>query len=267
MLVRNSTTEISAFVICKDEGRTIRRCIESLGFCREIVVVDSGSTDGTLETIRALIDEGHPVRLIEREWPGYARQKQFAMEAVQGAWCLSLDADEYIDDELRAEIVALPLDTTGASGFWMRRRDHLPGYGYPPSIVHARYFLRLVRKGKASFDLGQRVHEALSTEERTERLKRGSLMHQRNMSVAEESALMNKYSTLKAHDKYERGMRTGPMRLTFLCIWEFLKTVIGQRYIFCGNAGFVHALMRAEYTLLTESKLHRLWLGDKVPPE
>jgi hypothetical protein len=267
MLVRKSTAEISAFVICKDESATIRRCIESLSFCREIVVVDSGSTDGTLAIIRSMIEEGLPIRLIEREWPGYAKQKQFALDATEGLWALSLDADEYIDDELRAEILALPLDGTEMTGFWMRRRDHLPGYGYPPSIVHARYLLRLVRKDKARFDTTQLVHESLSADGPTQRLKGGVLMHHRNMSVAAESAVMNKYSTLKARDKHARGMTTGPLRLIFLCIGEFVKTYVGQRYFVCGKAGIVHALLRAEYVLLTEAKLQRLSQGPSVPPE
>ena len=126
MLVRTSITEISGFVICKDESATIRRCLESPSFCREIVVVDSGSTAGTLEIITQMIDEGHPIRLIPREWPGYAKQKQFALDATNGLWCLSLDADEFIDDALRTEILTLPLDATDKAGFWMRRRDYLP---------------------------------------------------------------------------------------------------------------------------------------------
>ena len=267
MLVRTSTTEISAFVICKDESVTIRRCLESLSFCREIVVVDSGSTDGTVAIITSMIEKGFPIRLIERPWPGYAKQKQFALEATEGRWCLSLDADEYIDEELRAEILALPLDRTDKVGFWMRRRDHLPGYGYPPAIVHARYLLRLVRKDKAGFDTTQLVHESLSVEGPTDRLKRGVMMHYRNMSVAAESALLNRYSTLKARDQHMRGKKTGPFRLIFLCIGEFVKTYVGQRYFVCGKAGIVHALLRAEYVLLTESKLYRLSLGSDAPPE
>lgn len=267
MLARIPTTNISGFVICKDESTTIRRCLESMRFCREIVVVDSGSTDGTLEIVRALIEEGLPIRLIEREWAGYAKQKQFALDATEGDWCLSLDADEYIDDELRDEILALPLDRTEVAGFWIRRRDHLPGYGYPPSIVHARYMLRLVKKGKAAFDTTQSVHESLTADGRTVRLKRGVLMHYRNMSVAAESAVLNKYSTLKAQDGYARGKRTGPFRLIFLCIGEFAKTYVGQRYFVCGRAGIVHALLRAEYVLLTQAKLDRLARGESVPPE
>ncbi|WP_274628050.1 glycosyltransferase family 2 protein [Arvimicrobium flavum] len=267
MQVRKSTTEISAFVICKDESATIRRCLESLNFCREIVVVDSGSTDGTLEIIRSMIAEGQPIRLIEQEWMGYARQKQFAMDETEGPWCLSLDADEYVDDDLLQEILALPLGDTSTCGYWMRRRDRLPGYGYPPAIVHARFFLRLVRKGKARFDLSHSVHESLSSDGPTQRLKRGVLMHERNMSVAAESAVLNKYSTLKARDKHARGVRTGSFRMIFLAVWEFGKSYVGQRYFVCGRAGIIHSMLRAEYALLTEAKLHRLSLGKDAPPE
>lgn len=260
-------TGISAFIICKDEVATIRRCIESVGFCRSIVVVDSGSTDGTLDIIRAMAAEGYPVRLIEREWPGYAEQKQFALDAAEGPWCLSLDADEYVDDALRAEILALPLDTTDLSGFWMRRRDRLAGWGYPPAIVHARFFLRLVRKGKARFDTSRRVHESLSADGPTVRIRRGVLMHERDMSVAEESAVYNRYSTLKARDKHEARRTTGVLRLFLLPLWEFLKVYFGQRYFVCGKAGMIHAMLRAEYVMLTETKVHRLSLGKAAPPE
>ncbi len=272
MLARNETTDtaataISGFVVCENASRTIRRCIESLDFCREIVVVDSGSTDGTLEILEAMRGEGYPVRLIRRAWPGYALQKQFALDTTEGPWCISLDSDEYLDDGLRREIMALPLPDSSAAGYWMRRRDRLPGYGYPPTIVHARYMLRLVHKGRASFDTTQLVHEALSAEGGTARLKGGFIMHERDMSVSAESALMNKYSTLKARDAFARGVRTGPIRLTFTCIWEFIKTCFGQRYILCGSAGVIHALMRAEYVLLTECKLYRLSQGSDAPPE
>lgn len=265
MQSRKPLADISGFIICKNESAKIRRCIESIDFCKEILVVDSGSTDGTLDIVRTMIVEGYPITLIEHEWEGYARQKQFALNATRHDWCLSLDADEYLDDDLRETIMSLPLGTTDASGFWMRRKDHLPGYGYPPSIVHARYLLRLVRKKKARFDTSQLIHESLSADGNTQRLNTGLIMHYHNMSVAEESALMNRYSTLKAHDKFARGARTGPFRLIFLCIGEFIKTCFGQRYIICGKAGIIHALMRAEYVLLTEAKIERLSRGENVP--
>ena len=266
-MARSALTGISAFIICKDEAATIRRCIESVGFCSSIVVVDSGSTDGTLDIVRTMAAAGYPVRLIERDWPGYARQKQFALETAEGPWCLSLDADEYVDEALRAEILALPLDTTPLDGFWMRRRDRLAGWGYPPAIVHARYFLRLVRKDKARFDTGRRVHESLSADGATGHIRRGVLMHERDMSVAEESAVYNRYSTLKARDRHDAGRATSVARLLLLPAWEFLKVYVGQRYFACGRAGLVHAMLRAEYVMLTEAKVHRLFLGKAAPPE
>ena len=127
--------------------------------------------------------------------------------------------------------------------------------------------LRLVRKDKAGFNLARSVHESLSSDGPTQRLKRGVLMHERNLSVAAESAVMSKYSTLKARDKHARGARTGPFRMIFLPAWEFGKSYIGQRYFVCGKAGIIHSMLRAEYALLTEAKLHRLSLGKDAPQE
>jgi glycosyltransferase involved in cell wall biosynthesis len=104
---------ISAFVICMNEADYIVNCILSLKVCAEIVIVDSGSYDGTLEIIRAFIAEGWPIRLISQKWLGYAGQKQFALDQCSLPWCLSLDADERLDKALRAELpklIAAPAD-------------------------------------------------------------------------------------------------------------------------------------------------------------
>ena len=75
--------------------------------CAEIIVVDSGSTDATLTIVRDFIARGWPIKLIERDWPGYAKQKQFALEQATQPWVLSIDADEWLDDELRGDLPRL----------------------------------------------------------------------------------------------------------------------------------------------------------------
>ena len=89
---------ISACVIAKNEADRIGPCLESLAFCDEIVVLDSGSTDGTQDLCRAA-----GARVIETDWPGWVKQKNRAAEAATHDWVLSLDADERVDPELRSD--------------------------------------------------------------------------------------------------------------------------------------------------------------------
>ena len=93
---------LSAAVICLNEAACIGKCLESLRDCAEIVVVDSGSTDATPAIVDDFVRRGFPVRFIHQPWLGYARQKQFALDQTKEPWILSVDADEWLDDELRS---------------------------------------------------------------------------------------------------------------------------------------------------------------------
>ena len=84
---------LSAFIICQNEEAYLGRCIESLDLCAEIVIVDSGSSDGTLALIETFVERGFPIRLFHESWRGYAGQKQFALEQCREPWCLNIDAD------------------------------------------------------------------------------------------------------------------------------------------------------------------------------
>ena len=111
-------TRVSACIICVNEEANIRACLESVRFCDEIVVVDSGSKDRTLEIARELTD-----RITVREWPGHIQQKNFAIAAATNDWVLSIDADERVTDELRAAIQAvLQADPPARAGWEVARR-------------------------------------------------------------------------------------------------------------------------------------------------
>ncbi len=258
---------ISAFIICKNEAAVLGDCIESLDFCQEIVIVDSGSTDRTLALIQSYIDQGYPIRVIENEWPGFAKQKQFALEQCTQPWCLSMDSDERLDAKLKAYFAGTTLDDAKLSSYAILRRDYLPGYGYQPSYVHAKAFLRLVRKGTAHFDQQTLVHEALIGNGPTHTIRSGAILHFRNMSIKEDAAKTSAYADLKAREQFLRGRRTNPLRLFFKPIGWFLKSYIAHRNFLCGLPGFIYAAMFAQYAFLVEAKLYRLSLGEKAPEE
>ena len=96
---------ISAFIVCCNEERQIRRCLESVAWCDEIIIVDSGSTDKTLEICREFTS-----KITHKDWQGYVKQKRFALEQCSCDWVLNVDADEEVSTELKEEILSILSD-------------------------------------------------------------------------------------------------------------------------------------------------------------
>ena len=245
----------------------IGACLDSLAGMGEIVVVDSGSNDGTLELIAQYQSLGWPIRLIHRDWTGFAAQKQYALEQCTHEWCLSIDCDERLTDDLREAISNLPLGRLGRVAYSFARLDWLPGYGYAPRLVHIHHHVRLFRKGSASYDLSALLHEGLVLDADVVPIRVGRLLHFRNLSVGREIHKANGYATLKARQKFASGERTSPARIVLRPLWRFVKSYVLQRYFLCGIPGFVYAVVLGTYVFLTEAKLYRLHAGADVPDE
>lgn len=242
-------------------------CLDSLAGMAEIVIVDSGSTDGTLDLIAEYQSLGWPIRLFHHDWPGFAAQKQFALDQCRSEWCLSIDCDERLTEDLRQAISDLPLDPAGPVAYSFARLDWLPGYGYASRFVHAHHHTRLFRKSRARFDLSALLHEGLTLDGPVAPIATGRLLHFRNISVGVEFDKANRYATLKAHQKFAAGERSGPGRIVLRPLWRFAKCYVLQRYFLCGIPGFIYAAMLAAYVFLTEAKLYRLGAGSDVPEE
>lgn len=258
---------ISAFIICKDERDMLGPCLDSLAGVNEIVIVDSGSTDGTLDLIADYQSQGWPIRLFHRDWPGFAAQKQFALDQCVHEWCLSIDCDERLTEDLRQAISELPLGQSGAVAYSFARLDWLPGYGYAQRWVHTHHHTRLFRKSRARFDLSALLHEGLILEGDVAPIATGRLLHYRNLSVGTELDKANRYATLKARQKLAAGERSSPGRMVLRPLWRFGKSYVLQRYFLCGMPGFIYAALLGIYVFLTEAKLYRLQAGPTVPEE
>ncbi|GAA4117969.1 glycosyltransferase family 2 protein [Aminobacter aganoensis] len=252
-----STLPLSAFIICLNEEDYLGNCIDSLRGCRDIVIVDSGSTDGTLALIQSYIDRGWPIRLFSEKWRGYAGQKQFALDLCREDWCFNIDADERFDDALRAALPALLAADDSVVGWRIARRPYLIGYGYTPAHVHERRNLRLIRRGRGRYDLSQRVHEGIRPDGHVKAAPSGSLLHFRPIIMDQQILKENNYSTLKADQLVAAGQGPRRFRLIFNPPMFFLRLYLRNGLWRCGFTGFIEAMTGAVYSFLTEAKIYQ----------
>jgi glycosyltransferase involved in cell wall biosynthesis len=236
-----SVSGLSACIITFNEADRIEECLRSVSFCDEIIVVDAHSTDGTRE-----LAARHGARVIERDWPGYRSQKQFAVEAARHDWVLCVDADERVGEALRAEIMALRSQGFGgAAGFSVPRitdyfgRFLRHGNAYPDRLV--RLFDR--RRGGWS---GYEIHENTRVDGPTRRLH-GRLEHYSYRSLSDHQTRMQRYAELMAQTMYERGERCGLTKVLLNPQWRFLRGYLLRLGFLDGWRGLVFALVEAGY--------------------
>jgi glycosyltransferase involved in cell wall biosynthesis len=251
---------ISAYVICKNEERHIARCLASLAACAEIIVVDSGSTDGTLAIVRELIQSGLPVRLMHQDWLGYAAQKQFALEQTHQPWCLSLDADERLDARLQGELPRL-LSADASVAAWRLKRlpTSLFGAGRVPHGVYPKPVLRLTRRGRARYDIETLVHEHIHVDGRVRDCRYGVIEHEKSLALEEQLRKEMLYARLKATQRFNHGQPPSLLRLVFNPVLYFLRLYLMHRWFLAGRPGFVHAVTGAIYAFATEATHFELW--------
>jgi glycosyltransferase involved in cell wall biosynthesis len=254
----NSALSLSGAVICLNEAACIGKCLESLRDCVEIVVVDSGSSDGTLAIVDAFAGRGFPIRLIHQPWLGYARQKQLALDLATQPWVFSIDADEWLDDELRASLPRLMSADESVAGWKVRRSLTLYGQAKPVSRwTRPEHILRLVRRGRARFDPSLIVHEGLVADHgQTPIAHDGLLRHERSLPLNEQMKKEIAYARLKAEQRLKQGRKPSTLKLVFNPPIYFLRIFFWNRFFLSGWAGFIHAATGAMYSLMTES-IHR----------
>jgi glycosyltransferase involved in cell wall biosynthesis len=242
---------ISATIIACNEERNIARAIESLRCCDEILVVDSGSTDRTVE-----IAEKLGARVIESPWPGYAKQKNLAAEKACYDWIFSLDADEALSEALEAEIWQLKKNGPGCDAYTMPRMAQYLGRW----ILHSGWYpdrkVRLYDRRKARW-VGEFVHESVLVEGSIGHLK-SNLLHHTCQSMAEHVKSMDRYTTLAAQELVARRHAVGFANLMFEPVWTFLRTYLIQAGFLDGFEGLTIAYMAAMYTFLKYAKARNM---------
>lgn len=256
---------ISAFIICQNEERVIEACVRSVSFCAEIVVVDSGSTDATLAILERLRAEGLPLRVLNEPWRGFGAQKQFALDQCTQDWCFSIDSDERVSPALARQFPQLLADS-GVNGWQITRYDYLNGYGYVPPSSHERYHNRLFRRGSGRFNTTDLVHEGIEIDGVVKKAVPGGLLHFSPIVLHDQMLKENKYSTLKAQMKQDRGLPPRPWKMLVSPPLFFLRWYLWHGMWRCGWPGFIHCAKGAIYSFLTEAKRYENAAMRRVPP-
>ena len=246
---------LSVVLITLDADRHLRECLASVAWADELVVLDGGSRDNT----PAIAAEFHARFMVEEDWQGFGVQKNRALALASGDWVLSIDADEIVTPELRAEIEALLSNPAAAPvyelprlssfcGHWMRH-----GGWWPDPVV------RLFRRGAARFS-DDAVHERLVFEGSAPRL-RNHLLHHSYDDFEQALDKMNRYSTLGAQQTFRAGKRASPLDAWARGAWAFLRTYVLRLGFLDGAAGWMLARYNAQTTYY---KYLKLWhLGRK----
>lgn len=243
--------KISVTIITFNEEDNIEDCLKSVQWAEEIILVDSGSSDATVEISKKYTD-----KIYFNKWQGFANQKSFALEKALNEWVLSIDADERITPELKDEI--LNSDLSSAEGYYIHRKNYFLDKVIKYCGWGSDFQLRLFRKSKTK--LTERlVHEGFIVEGKTSKLK-NQMIHLTHTDLKKTFSKINDYSTLEAVEKHKRKNING---LTMI-LYPLIAFI--QHYIF--RKGFldgVHGLMVSINHAMTKLQVYmKIWEINKV---
>jgi len=245
------TTGASVIVITRDEEHVIADCLESVRWADEIVVLDCGSTDRTVEICRSFTDS-----VYETDWPGFGIQKNRALAHATRDWVLSLDADEWVSPALAAEIQSR-LPDTGVDGLVIPFRSSYLGrfmrYGDWRNESHLRLFRRTA--GRFSDDP---VHERLIVDGEIGSLD-NPILHYSFATVEEVQDKVNRYSTAGAARRFAAGQSSSLLKALSHASWTFFSGYVLKAGFLDGREGFLLAVSNAEGSFYTYLKLLYLW--------
>lgn len=245
---------ISATIIAHNEANNIARSIRSLSCADEVVVVDSGSSDRTVEIARSC-----GARVVNNIWTGFAAQKNFATGQAQHDWILSLDADEELDETAQESVRRWKSTQPAAAGFQLARRTQYLGRWILHSGWYPDYKLRLFDRSRGEWK-GKYVHESIALEGPVQTLP-GEILHYTCDSLDEHAQRIEFYTDLAAREMIERGQRLSPVSRLLAPPWVFINTYFFRLGILDGPQGFSIARMAARYVRRKYAKVAKLSEG------
>jgi glycosyltransferase involved in cell wall biosynthesis len=246
---------ISACIITFNEAERIHACLDSLAFCDEIVVVDSGSTDATCDLAAA-----KGARVLVRGFTGYRSQKQFAIDSAQHDWVLCLDADERVTAALRSSIeTARDEGFASAAGYRFARATEYFGEFLRHGNAYPDRKMRLFDRRRGGWRGDREIHEHASVDGAVATLA-GDLEHHAYRSLSDQLVRLDRYARLMAEHQQARGRRAHLWNIILNPFWRFARGYLLRLGFLDGWRGLVYAYVEANYV---RQKFIRLWLLNR----
>ncbi|MDR2871362.1 MAG: glycosyltransferase family 2 protein [Xanthomonadaceae bacterium] len=255
---RSHATPLSACIIAFNEADRIGDCLASLAFCDEIVVVDSGSGDATREIALRM-----GARVLVRPFDGFRSQKDFCVAQASHDWVLCLDADERVDDTLRAAIQAeRESGFSRAAGYRFARLSDYFGRFLRHGNAYPDRVLRLFDRRRGGWRGAREVHESVKVDGTVATLH-GDLLHFPYRSLMQQLTKTERYAKMMADYDFARGKRASIVKMIVAPMWRFWRGYLFRGGFLDGWRGLVYAYVRANYV---RQKSIMLWLLQQGQP-
>lgn len=235
--------KISVCIICKNEESKIADCLTSVSWADEIVIVDSGSTDNTLEIAKKFTDK----IFIEADWQGFGEQRRRAESYASNEWVFALDCDEVVSEDLKNEIISKMVDAKDNEVLCVNRLTNFCGKfiyhsGWYPDRIARIYNKNIFRYNTAL------VHEALDCKNARKKHLKGDLLHFQYDDIYQYINKRNKYAKLGADAKVRKGKKGSLLEATGSAVFAFIRHYFLRLGFLDGRLGFTIAIIQMQYT-------------------
>lgn len=243
-------SSISAVLIVKNEEKRIEACLRSVSWADELVVVDSGSSDRTLE-----IASRYTRKIYQRAFDNFSNQKNHAVDLTQGDWIFSIDADEVASPELAQFLQAAARNGNAADGYLVTRVDFIFGKRFRSQSQGSEKILRFFRKSKGRFE--QPIHEKVVVGGRVETAE-GELLHYSSDSIHDYLEKLNLYTDFEAKWMAEKGIRPKWYHFSFMPFFRFIYYYFFRRGFLDGFEGLIYHALSSFYYFSKYAKLKEI---------
>ncbi len=243
--------KLSVTIITYNEEKNIRDCLNSVKWADEIVVVDSFSTDKTIEICREYTD-----RVYQNKWHGFVEQKNLTLSKASNNWVLSIDADERISDELREEIRGLLNNSLKFDGYYIPRKT----FYVKKWILHCGWYpdykIRLFKKDNGRWEGtgGTAIHESVKVDGKTGYLN-GDILHYSFPTISSHLKTINSFTSISAMENFKKGKKAGILSILFRPLFNFFKMYILKQGFLDGLPGLIVSILSSYHVFIKYTKM------------